>query len=65
MKGRGTTLRTKTNRSKVRSVVQSVRLSKEERRALRSAASGQGVSVSDYVRALLNETPTFRAELGR
>lgn len=65
MKGKGTVLRTRSNQSKARSVVQSVRLSKDERAALRRAARGQQCSVSDYVRALLRGSETFRAELQR
>jgi hypothetical protein len=63
MKRSTTVLRTKSNASRARSVVQSVRLSKLERTALRKAAAGQGVSVSDYVRALLRQAGTFAAFL--
>jgi len=61
MKRPTTVLRTKSNQRRARSVVQSVRLSKEERATLRLAARSQGVSVSDYVRALLHEADTFKA----
>lgn len=55
-----TVLRTKGNKARARSVVQSMRLSEVERSALRRAARGAGVSVSDYVRTLLRAAPTFR-----
>ena len=58
-----TALRTALNGSRALSVVQSVRLSRAERAALRRAARGQGVSVSDYVRALLRQAGTFQGEM--
>lgn len=53
MKRPTTVLRTKSNQRRARSVVQSVRLSKEERAHLRSVARAHGMSVSDWVRAAL------------
>jgi hypothetical protein len=58
-----TVLRTKGNAPRVRLVMQSFRLSKLERMALRRASRGAGVSVSDYLRALLRQAPTYREHL--
>jgi hypothetical protein len=60
-----TVLRTKGNKSRARSVVQSVRLSKGERAALRLLARDQGLSVSEVVRAALRNRAAFRAMLER
>lgn len=53
MKRRNTALQAKNGRARARSVMQSVRLSADERSSLRKRARQAGKSVSDYVRRLI------------
>lgn len=50
---RNTALQAKNGRKRARSVMQSIRLSVDERKALRGRARADGSSVSDYVRRLI------------
>jgi len=63
VKRSNTVLRTSQNRKRSRSVVQSIRLSLDERKRLRFAARSAGMSVSDYVRAALQARKSYRGTM--